>query len=107
ESQDALLKLWSDRVFEPAAGLKLDTIMFVCAGTFVDIERSIARDGQNLDRPVGLDALKLTAVRSEWANHLSAVAYVPRISEDALARIIGWLDLRRDQCAPGGVAPAT
>jgi ATP-dependent Clp protease ATP-binding subunit ClpX len=86
-AQDTLLRLWRDGVYdgvyEPAAGLRLDGILFICAGAFVAVDST------------SLDALKSSGARSEWVECLSGVACVPPFDDENWMRVVERVDFRR------------
>jgi ATP-dependent Clp protease ATP-binding subunit ClpX len=96
DAQDALLRLWRYQACEPVAGFQLVVggILFVCGGSFADLEETITRSGRHVEQPVRIDDLRAAGVRSDWVGYLTGVARVAPLDEENLLRIVHWVDFR-------------
>jgi ATP-dependent Clp protease ATP-binding subunit ClpX len=96
DAQDALISLWQENVSDPGHGLQLDVrkVLFVCGATFAGLDDAIVRLGRHPQQPVTVEALRAVGVRAEWAGALAAIARVPPLDEQSLARVVKCVDFR-------------
>jgi ATP-dependent Clp protease ATP-binding subunit ClpX len=97
DTQDALFRLWQQRDCEPATGLRVSVsgVLFVCGGSFANIDEAIAHSGRHVEQPVRVEDLTAAGVRPDWAGCLTSIARVAPLNERSLVRIVKWIDFDR------------
>jgi ATP-dependent protease Clp ATPase subunit len=94
--QETLADLWRTKVFRFGGDLILDLrgVLFVCSGTFAELEEAIASVPLR-DVPISSKALVDIGAHSRWATALTAFARVSPLDEKNLERLVPWLDFGR------------
>jgi ATP-dependent Clp protease ATP-binding subunit ClpX len=109
EVQEALSQLWDGQIVELFGRLQFHSrrVLFVCGGTFAGLDECFARSGRHAEHSVTAEELVTAGARSEWARHLVAIARAAPLDDEALTRIVGWIDFSRmdSQNAEPGAAP--
>jgi ATP-dependent Clp protease ATP-binding subunit ClpX len=100
--RESLLALWQGKQGEFMDRIRLDArrVLFICGGAFAGLDDTIARLENHQPESVVCDALLAFGVRPEWVQHTAAIARVAPLDEDALARLVKWVDFPRAEQAP-------
>jgi ATP-dependent Clp protease ATP-binding subunit ClpX len=96
ETQDALLRLWEEKLCYPVPGLSLtmDNMLFVCGGSLAGLEEAVARLGRHMEQPVRVEDLTAAGVHPDWARCLAGIARVAPLDEADLVRLVQWVDFQ-------------
>jgi hypothetical protein len=109
EAQETLYQLWQKGITNPLGNMTLDTrgLLFVCGASFAGPDEAVARLARHPEQPVSTESLRAVGARPEWIAALSAVACVSAFAEETLARMVNWVDFRREQQSSSeqGAAP--
>ncbi len=97
EVQEASLQAWQQQVVELAGQLRFDIrgVVFVCGGTFAELDEAVARSGRHLEQPVTTEALVAAGAGPQWVRHLAAIARAQPLDEETLTRMAAWIDFTR------------
>jgi ATP-dependent Clp protease ATP-binding subunit ClpX len=97
DTRAALARLWQENTCRAMAGLQLVVggILFVCGGTFPDLDEASARSDRPPEQFVTAGALTAVRVEPNWAHCLAGIARVAPLDESSLMRLVHWVDFRR------------
>jgi ATP-dependent Clp protease ATP-binding subunit ClpX len=107
EAQKALLSLWQGQQgeFMDRIGLDARRVLFICGGAFTGLDDLMARSENLQQESSAREALLAFGVQPEWLKHFAAIARVAPLDEDALARLVKWVDFpRAEQEAEAGAS---
>ncbi|HJT76939.1 MAG TPA: ClpX C4-type zinc finger protein, partial [Gemmataceae bacterium] len=107
--QQALLTALTGGSMLPAPGLRLETggILFLCGGPFPGLEDALAARGRHPEQPLTNEDLLALGMLPELVRRLQAVVPVSPLDEEALARLLGCVNMEKLTAAmpPPGVRP--
>jgi ATP-dependent Clp protease ATP-binding subunit ClpX len=97
DTQENLLRLWQGTIPTTVGGIPLDTrgVLFVCDGTFGNLEDTIVRMGRHVEQPITADLLVAAGARADWVGQLTAIARMHSLDDETLTRIVQAVDFKR------------